>query len=368
MDIVSQNLVYADIKGNIGYQMLGNLPIRTQGQGSYPVPGWTGEYKWQGYVPFEELPSVLNPQQGYIVTANNPIVDDDYPYLITKDWSYGYRAQRIVQMLENQDAPLTVTDFQRMQGDNKNLGATSLVPILLQLNFEEDLLQQGQEILQSWNFQNNPDEAAPAIFEAFWKELLSATFQDDLPPSYRISGGSRTMTVVHNLIQQPDSFWWDNQTTEATETRDEIFRQAFTQAIENLTNQLGDNPDAWEWGDLHTVTFLHQTLGQSGIAPIEALFNRGNYPVGGGSAIVNANSWNVNKGFGVTAIPSMRMILDFNNFANSVAIHSTGQSGHAFHPHYTSIIEPWRKGQYYPMLWGKEVTAKTKKTLTLTPE
>jgi penicillin amidase len=368
IDIAAQNLVYGDIEGNIGYQMPGNVPIRTQGQGRYPVPGWTGDYEWEGYIPFAELPSVLNPERGYIVTANNPIVDEDYPYLITKDWNYGYRAQRILRMLENQDTPFTIADFQRMQGDNKNLNAEALVPILLQLEFEDTLPQQAQEIVQLWDFQNDPDAAAPAIFEAFWRELLTATFDDDVPPSYAVGGGSRMMTTVHNLIAQPSIFWWDNQTTEAVETRDEIFRQAFTQGINNLTDELGDNPETWEWGDLHTVTFPHQSLGQSGIAPIEALFNRGSYAVGGGSAIVNANSWNVGQGFEVTAIPSMRMILDFSNFSNSVGIHSTGQSGHAYHPHYTSMIEPWQQVEYFPMRWGETVRGNTTDTLTLIPE
>lgn len=369
IDIAAQNLVYADIEGNIGYQMPGKVPIRTQGEGRYPAPGWTGEYEWQGYVPFAELPSVFNPERGYIVTANNPVVDDGYPYLITKDWNYGYRARRILQMLENRDEPFTIADFQQMQGDNKNLNAEALVPILLQLNFEVDISQRAQEILQQWDFQNDPDQAAPAIFEAFWNQLLTATFQDDLPESYQIGGGSRTITAIHNFIQQPTLFWWDNQTTEFTETRDDIFHQAFTQAVAQLSNQLGNNPDTWKWGDLHTVTFPHQTLGQSGIPPIEALFNRGGYAVGGGNAIVNANSWKVNQGFGVTAIPSMRMILDFNDFTNSLAIHATGQSGHAFHPHYTSMIESWRQVEYYPMLWDEgKVKAKTTATLVLIPE
>jgi penicillin amidase len=113
----SQNLVYADVDGNIGYQTPGNIPIRRNGDGSLPVPGWTDEYEWLGYIPFEELPTTFNPPEGYIVTANNAVVRD-YPYLISLVWAYGYRAQRIVDLIESAPGPIDVAYIQQMQGDN----------------------------------------------------------------------------------------------------------------------------------------------------------------------------------------------------------------------------------------------------------
>ncbi|HEY9837646.1 MAG TPA: penicillin acylase family protein, partial [Vampirovibrionales bacterium] len=122
-DIAPQNLLYADIEGNIGYQMPGKLPMRTHSDGRYPVPGWTDEQEWNGYIPFEQLPFSLNPPSGYIVTANNAVVDESYPYVITKDWDYGFRAQRILDRLNSHKAEFDFDSFRAIQGDNYNLNA-----------------------------------------------------------------------------------------------------------------------------------------------------------------------------------------------------------------------------------------------------
>jgi penicillin amidase len=367
-DVPSQNLIYADTSGNIGYQMSGRVPIRATGDGRYPVPGWIDNSEWKGYIPFKQLPFAFNPPQDYIVTANNAAIDSNYPYLITKDWDYGFRAQRIVEMIEGQKAPISLTDVQQMQGDNKNLNAATLVPILLKIPLNDDRLERSRSILQSWNFQQNQDLAAPALFETLWKHLLADTFQDDLPKDYWPDGENRWVEVVSNLVQQPNSPWWDNKTTSATENRDQIFRQAFAKAVDELERTLGKDPHRWRWGNLHTATFRNATLGKSGIAPIEALFNRGPFSVSGGSSIVNATGWDATKSFEVAWLPSMRMVVDLSNLQNSLSIHTTGQSGHAFHPHYDDMISPWQKIEYHAMRWERSaVEANTEAHLTLTP-
>ena len=366
--VPAQNLLYADVDGNIGYQMPGNIPIRAQGDGTLPVPGWTDEYQWQGYIPFEELPFVFNPPQGYIVTANNAVVGKEYPYLITTAWDYGYRARQIVKMLENATQPLSLEDIQQMQGDNMDLNAAALTPVLLEIQLDDERLEKAREILMDWDFQDHMDSAAAGLFAAFWKHLLTSTFADDLPEDYRPTGGSRWYTVVDQLLAEPDSQWWDDRNTTAVEQRDDIFRSAFSNAVDELEGQLGKDPQKWTWGKLHTVTFRNASLGESGIPPIEAIFNRGPFAASGGSAIVNATGWDADEDYTVVSLPSMRMVVDLGNLDASLTVHTTGQSGHAYHPHYIDMADPWRLIDYYPMVWSRaQVESAAQEHLRLQP-
>lgn len=353
-DAPAQNFVYADTSGNIGYQMSGKIPIRAKGDGRYPVLAWINGVEWLGYIPFEQLPSVFNPESGYIAAANNAVVDKDYPYLITADWHYGFRAQRIVEMIEGEKQQVSLDNIQKMQADNKNLIAEILVPILLQIPLKNNSQEKVQHLLVGWNFQQNADSTAAAIFAVFWKHLLAETFNDQLPQAYLSNGDDRWFEVIRRLVKQPLSPWWDNQKTRGVENREQIFRQAFAKAVDELKRTLGEDTSNWYWGKLHTVTFHNQSLGKSIIAPIEALFNRGPFPCSGGNSIVNATDWNPAKGYTVTSLPSMRMIVDLANWDKSVAIHTTGQSGHAFHPNYDNMIQRWNKFEYIPLLWRQD--------------
>ncbi|WP_334878303.1 penicillin acylase family protein [Nostoc sp.] len=367
-DVPAQNLVYADIDGNIGYQMPGKFPIRAQGDGRYPIPGWTDEYEWQGYINFEKLPKSFNPPQGYIATANN-LVMREYPYLITADWVYGYRAKRIVEMISQQTQPISLKDVQQIQGDDRNLNAQTLVPLLKSIIVDTPRLQAAQKLLQDWNLQLEMTSPAAALFEVFWKHLLADTFHDQLPEKYFPDGGDRWYAVVANLVKQPNSAWWDNRNTPKVENRNQILRQSFIEAVDELERIQSKDPNNWNWGKLHTITFRNATLGKSGVAPIEALFNRGAFATSGNGETVNANRWRANKSFEVTDIPSLRMIVDLGNLDNSLAIHTPGQSGHAFHSHYNDMVEPWRKIEYHQMLWElKNVTENTTATLRLIPK
>ena len=352
--VPAQNLVYADVDGNIGYQMPGAIPVRTKGNGTLPVPGWTGEYEWTGFIPFEDLPHVYNPPQGYIATANNAVVSPDYPYLITTNWDTGFRSQRIVDMIENAPGPIDAAYIQTMQGDNGNLNAATLMPILMAVPLNDAHLDAVRQLFVGWNYQDHMDSAPAALFSAFWKHLLTGTFHDDLPEQERPAGSDDYWLIVQNLVKQPGSTWWDNQATGQAEMRDEIFRQAFKGAVEELEMTFGADPKWWSWGSLHTTTFRNATLGKSGIAPIEALFNRGPYRTSGSSADVNATSWDAVDGYTVRWLPSMRMIVDLNDLRQSVTVNTLGQSGHAYHPHYNDMADLWRNIGYHRMLWAQE--------------
>jgi penicillin G amidase len=370
-DVPAQNLVYADVEGNIGYQMPGKVPIRSaEHSGLVPVPGWTDDYEWQGYIPFEELPHVLNPPEGYIVTANNAVVGPDYPYPISRSWDYGHRARRIVDMIEAAPGPIDVAYVQMMQADSMNLNAKALLPALLELSLPagEARLTDAQELLASWDGQHRADSPGAALFEAFWQNLLAVTFRDDLAENWWPAGGSQWFVVVAQLVEQPHSAWWDDATTPAVEARDEMLVRALAAAVDELEAKLGTDPARWTWGKLHTVTFRNQSLGYSGIAPIEALFNRGPFGTPGSSSVVNATGWSASAPYEVRSLPSMRMIVNMADLADSLLIHTTGQSGHAFHRHYADMSIPWSEVKYAPLLWERnQVEAQARGQLRLLP-
>lgn len=354
--VPAQNLIYADVHGNIGYQMPGDIPIRKNGNGRLPVPGWTDEYEWTGYIPFEELPYTLNPSSGYIVTANNQVNPNDYPYLISTDWDYGHRAARIVEMIETRPGQVDIAFFQQMQGDAMSLNAENLLPILLEIEMDPEHSAIRDHFLATWDYQERADSQAAMVFEWFWRDLLMATFQDDLPEDYWPGGGSRWYEVMRNLVEVPDSPWWDDKASEGeVETRDDIFGRAFEETVAQIQEEHGNILDDWPaWGEVHTATFRNGTLGESGIGPIEALFNRGPFATSGGDGIVNATGWTVGDSFELDSLPSMRMIVDLSNLQNSLTVHPTGESGHAYHPHYIDMAPLWAAVEYYPMLWEEQ--------------
>jgi len=356
--VPAQNLVYADVEGNIGYQMPGNVPIRKSGDGRYPVPGWTDDFEWTGYIPFDQLPYVYNPPEDFIVTANNQVPPKGYPYLVTTDWDYGFRAERIVQMIRDAPANMDAAYIQQMQGDDLDLNAATLVPVLMQISLGHDL-DTTREMLRGWDYRDTLDSQPAALFAVFWANLLRLTFNDDLPSDYQFQGGDRAFEVMRALVEQPRSPWWDNkETTAVVETRDDVFAAALSAAVSELTRNYGRNTDGWPtWGELHTATFRNGSLGESGIAPIENLFNRGPFQTAGGSSIVNATGWDASKPYDVASLPSMRFIADLSNLNNSLTVHTTGESGHAEDPHYIDMVNMWRNIQYYPMLWDQQAVS-----------
>lgn len=348
-DVPPQNLVYADVDGNIGYQMPGKIPIRRQGDGRYPVPGWTDNYEWLGYINFEKLPVSFNPDIGYLITANNPVVDSNYPHVITKDWVYGYRAKAIEKAIASFSDPISIDDVGKIQADNLNLHAKKLVPIVLSTSSSNSNLKLALQALKAWNYQLAENQPGAAIFEVFWKHLLADTFHDELPEAYFPTGGDRHMAAVRDLVEQPNHSWWDDKKTAEIERRDDIFAKAFRESIAELEGTFGKDINKWNWKTLHRITFRNQSLGKSDIAPIESLFNRGSFPTSGNGETVNANRWKANKSYEVTDIPSMRVIFDLSNLDNTIAVNSTGQSGHAYHQHYDDEIPLWLKVEYHEL-------------------
>ncbi|WP_308289426.1 MULTISPECIES: penicillin acylase family protein [unclassified Mumia] len=366
--VPSQNLVYADRSGNIGYQAPGSIPIRARGDGRWPVPGWDRTYRWKGFIPYAELPSVLNPAEGYVVSANQQVIGRQYPYLIGTGQAAGYRSQRIIDLLSS-TSKLDVDDMSRIQNDTYNSQANTLMPYLLEVDLGSGYYADGQDLLRDWDMKQDRDSGAAAYFASVWRNLLARTFHDDLPQDVWPAGGERWFEVVRRLLNAPDSSWWDDRTTKRErETRDDVLRTAMRDARDEMTRLQSLDPTRWTWGRVHTLTLENQTLGTSGIALVERLFNRGPYAVAGGSGLVDATAWDAAKGYEVTAVPSMRMVVDLDDLDRSRWINLTGVSGHAFHGNYVDQTSLWADGKTLAWPFSPEkVKAAADDELTLTP-
>ena len=371
-DVPAQNLVYADVSGVIGYQAPGRVPVRAKGDGTLPVPGWTGEYDWKtAPIPYDQLPSVQDPAEGYLVTANNAVIDPRrYEPLLTKDWAYGYRSQRILDRLKEEigKGKVDAATMARIQQDTSNGLARTLVPALMEVSLAGPSVQ-ARKLLDGWDGSQGLDSAPAAYFNAVWRHLLRLTFNDDLPQGAWPTGGDRWYEVVGRLLGTPDDPFWDDVTSkELVESRDDILRQAMASAYQEVSELLGTDLKSWRWGDLHRLTLTHGSLGTSGIGPIEALFNRGPLSVPGNKDAVNATGWNVQKDYAITTVPSMRMVVDLGDLDASRWINLTGASGHAFHDNYGDQAAVWAKGEMLPMRSNPDSVKKAAThTLRLTP-
>jgi len=375
----SQNLIYADVDGNIGYQAPGLIPIRTSARqgappGYWPAPGWDSNFDWRGFVPFDQMPWTYNPDSEFIVAANQPVTESPKPFL-SSEFDHGFRSTRIRDLIESAAEPFTVEAVQQMQLDSYDSFAPTLVAALLQTDTSDDpFTAEAQRLLVDWDFTTPGDSssegAAAAYYNAVWKNLLALLFDDELPRDLWVSGGSRHREAVAELLRRPDSPWWDNkQTPGITEERDEILRQALHEARLELTKQLGKDPQQWDWGKLHTLELEHAVLGGDGVpGPLRWLVNRGPYRMPGGSAIVNAHGWSANVGYEVDWGPAMRMVVDLADLDASTWVNQTGQSGHAYHSHYDDQVDAWVKGEQFP--WPHSETAvreSVSNALTLIP-
>ncbi len=367
-EVPAQNLIFASVDGTIGYQTPGKIPIRSGYDGKYPAHGWDPKQTWTGYIPFEALPNVKNPDDGWVVTANQASVYEAYPYFLTDDWSYGARSQRIVDLVKlatSDGQKMTADRMREIQFDAWNENAAFLVPKIKALNVEG---VDGVTLLNDWDFTQPADSAPAAYFNVFWKNLLTDVFMDELPEDEVIGGGDRWFTAVRDLWDSPDDAWWDDtRTPDVQESRDDAVRTALQEAQTELAGLQGGDPQGWRWGALHTLLVENQTFGTSGIKPIEMLFNRGPVETSGGESIVNATGWTLPE-YTVDWVPSMRMVLDLSDLDRSTWVNLTGASGHAYHPNYVDQLDAWAAGDTFPFPFTKPaVEAAATDTLTLTP-
>ncbi|MGF0176769.1 penicillin acylase family protein [Streptomyces sp. Marseille-Q5077] len=416
-DVPSQNLIYADTEDNIGYTLPGRIPTRAQGyDGSVPAPGWDSKSRWTGYIDDDELPYEYNPSRGYIVTANQAVVDKaKYPYTLTTDWGYGARSQRITDLIQSKiddGGKISTDDMRQMQLDNSSEIAKLLVPKLLKIDIDgktvrdADDVREAQELLEGWDYTQDADSAAAAYFNSVWRNILKLAFGNKLPKELRVKGqclwidpvnttgpaddtekvrecgerdadqaqpdgGDRWFEVVRSLLDDEKSDWWTtpkNGTRPAATDRDGLFKRAMIDARWELTAKLGKDIDTWSWGRLHRLFLKNQTLGTDGPGFLQYALNRGPWKLSGGEATVNASGWNAAGGYGVVWVPSMRMVVNLGDLDKSKWINLTGASGHAYNAHYTDQTDKWADGELLDWSFSNDaVDESTSDTLVLKP-
>jgi len=376
--VPAQNLLYADTQGHIGYQAPGQVPIRASSTagappGYWPAPGWDPKYDWTGFVPFEKMPTAYDPPEGFIVAANQQVSASQTPFLTT-EWDYGFRSERIRDLI-TATPKVSPERMSQIQGDTRNEFAPTLVKSLLAVNLDNDpFTKEAQNLLRKWDYTQpggkSPQAPAAAFYNAVWSNVLELTFNDDLG-ALKADGGSQWMQAVSGLLKEPSNTWWDNRkTTGVTEGRDEILRQAMVAARLDLTKKLGKAPVTWQWGRLHQLTLEHKILGgDTELAPVRAIFNRGPWQMPGGSSIVDANGWDAGKGYQVDWAPSMRMVVNLGDLDASRWVNQTGNSGHPYSDHYVDQADAWVANETYPWPFGeKAVQAAGGDVLTLIPD
>jgi penicillin amidase len=362
-DAPSQNIVYADVEGNIGYYLNGKIPIRRNQQGLIPASGETDEYDWKGYLPEEEKPVSLNPPEHFIVTANNKTVPDDYPYFLGDDYIAPFRAARIKELLLKRKNH-SVKSFEEIQLDTVSHRALFFLPFIREAKHLEGEANKAQEILNNWDGKIAEGKES-ALFEVFLETLHGSTFEDELGASYPLfrDETSNNWAGLLRIMDNPQSPWFDDVRTPVKENREDMIQKSLGQAYKLLTKKYG-TPENWDWTKMHTIYFQH-VLSQ---VPIFKFLSRGPYPIKGDSDTVNASLFDASNPYPTTVGVSFRQIVDLNNFRNSVFIIPCGQAGHFQSRHYDDQIRPWLEGRYYSMLFSREdIVQNTEGKLILKP-
>ncbi len=342
-----QSIVYADVAGNIGLIAPARVPIRAKGDGLVPVPGWSGEYDWTGFIPFEDLPRAFNPPSGQIMTANHKIVSDDYPYFLTSEWAEPYRAERITTLL-GQTSAHSLASFRRIQADQTSLMAREFLRVLLNASFEDQTLRDAQAELLGWDGTMARDGPEPLLFEAWYAEFTRGLYADELGDLFGDYWGFRPL-VVRNILQNSPA-WCDDVRTEAKETCEAQIVAAFERALSATKERYGNNLDAWRWGEAHYADNDHPVLGDT---PLGGLFNI-TIPNGGGPFTVNAARFGIDGSFEQTAGPGYRALYDLAELDRSQFMHTTGQSGNVFSAHYRDFTRRWRDVDYIVIPTNRE--------------
>ncbi|MCI0347397.1 MAG: penicillin acylase family protein, partial [Chloroflexi bacterium] len=385
----SQNFVYADVDGRIGYQLPGKIPIRSGVEtGDRIRAGASGEQDWDGWIPFEELPWQLDPAPGFIVSANNAAVDAGYPHYIAADWDRGERAARIIELLTAaaEGDGVTLDEMSAIQNDTYLLRADLVTTQLLEL--AEPATADGrllEERIATWDGECGVDSLGCAAFVPVELGLSRAIFDDDLGDLARDWVGSGDSgQLLQQLLTQPQSPWWDDVDTPSTETATHVVSATFDRVGADLRAAFGE-PRGWTWGRVHPVTFREATLGISGIGPLEWYFNAAARPAPGAAGAVNNNYYrlwrlyddpydeadvpvDLGAAFEVSNGPSYRLVIDMSDLDAARIVITTGQSGNPFDGHYGDLVDDWLAGETVALPFTEgAVQAAATSTFTLRP-
>ena len=361
--IPSENMVWADRKGNIGYQAVAITPLRPNWSGLVPVPG-DGRYEWNGFLPINALPHVVNPEKGYFATANNYLFPPDYQYKEALHYTGAdpFRVSRISEVLGSGRLH-TVADMMRLQNDNVSIPARSLVQLLRAPETppaSPTPVDKARAMLLAWNFSVDADSVAAGIYE-MWQRRVSANIRNLMVPKEAQSFiGQPNMKRVIDWLNAPDGRFG----ADPAKGRDELLARSLDEAVAELTKKLGADMNGWQWGQAkYHHALIRHPLAEIATPDVRATLNVGPYPRGGDSYTVSATGNADNQ----TSGGSLKIIADTENWDNSLGLNNPGQSGDPSSPHYRDLFEIWSRGKYFPIFYSKskiESVTETRQTLT----
>ncbi len=366
--MVCLNWVFADGDGNIGHQASGMIPIRAQGDGTFPLPVTDAADNWLGWIPQEQMPGTLNPEKNWVGTCNQKTVTRDFPHYYSSYFAASYRYQRLKQLMAG-PGKKSVDDLWQYQRDTKNMMAQKIAPVMADVLLIHEETEAMGKILSAWDFMDDPEKAAPAIFQATYTLFAQKVFEDEL-------GKENAMVMLNSwyfweerlqqMIFTGDSPWFDNIGTPGTiETMADLFYEAALEAKTLLSKTLGPDPEKWQWGAIHTLDLVNPLV-RKGAA--KNLLGSGPLPMGGSGETLYRGSYDFDAPFGITHPAALRMVADFSDDEKVMAVLPGGITDRTFHPHQKDQINAYMSGE--KMYWwfsDKAISDHTRSTLVLMP-
>lgn len=357
--VPGQNALYADVDGNIGYRLMGAVPVRRDGNYFSVLEGTSGQFDWRGFLKDDEMPFLFNPPQGYIATANNPVIEEKQRLYLSSYWEHDSRIRRIQQLIDS-TPKLSAEDCRRFQLDVYSHHAAGLLPYLLNrlakdslivpMPMEPDSLNPYQEaylLLRHWDGRMDAESQAALIFNVFFSRLLANTFRDEMGDTL-FTAFCTLNNIPHRALQlildYRKSAWWDDiHTKDIEETRDDILFRSFTESVDDCRMKFGRSPAGWFWKNAVAIEFRHP-FGE--VFPFNHYFNYGPYPVAGNATTINKSEYDLSTDrFSVKVFPSFRRITDLADINLSYSVLPTGQSGQSMSEWYFDQYPLWAAGQ-----------------------
>jgi penicillin amidase len=349
MHVPLLNFVYADVDGNIGYYGPGAYPVRSAGDGTRPVPGWTGDHEWRGYLHESEWPWAYNPSRGYLLSANNKVAPEGFPFALGSSWEAPYRAARIAELIEG-TSKMAVEDMHRMQRDVRSAQAAVVLPFLLSARPLDSAGREAMDFLRDWDGTLDGSSPQAALYEAWYDATLRGLVEDelggDLAAEY-LSWRSTAAKALDTFIQSGNTAWCDDVRTEEPETCDTLLGRTLQRALAGMGDRQGtSNLSKWRWDRVNAARFPHRPLDA---VPLLSRFFSRTVPRGGDAFTVTPVMPIDDDIF----VSSYRQIIDLAGADSSHFVIPMGQSGHIWSDNYANMLDAWNRTQYVPMRFTK---------------
>jgi penicillin G amidase len=374
------NMLYADKQNNIGYIAVGKIPKRNIGNGMLPVSGSSGNNDWVSYIPYEEMPQEYNPESGYIISANNRIIDASYPYFISNDWANPARAQRIEQLINyktEQDGALNSESMIEILSDEIDLSTKPLLGYLSHLKVQGPRQKKAMSLIKSWDGNVTRNSQAASIYFGWVRHVRQKLFGDEINSAWNKKAHSRILVnlvstispEIINKVLTKQSTWCDEITTSLKEDCNEIATSALDSALDELTKIRGSNMNDWALGDLQNTLYTHSPFSQMKL--LDSLFER-RISNGGSANTINVagSSFDKSDGYVQTFGAGFRQVISFNaEGAEHLYMNAPGQSGQVGSEHYDDMLEKFRNVEFHKLLTFQQLqqTQKSSSVIKLTP-